>query len=90
MRAGKRGSRPASRRRTEALPVQALYCVGQLARALGASHRQVQKLLEIEKVRVLRVGRYLLVPLSELEEKSPTLWASITGAESLRTALGDT
>jgi len=35
------------------------------------------------------VGRLLLVPLAELEEKVPALWESVRAAESLRRALDD-
>jgi hypothetical protein len=75
--------------RVEALPIQALYPVSALARAMGVSHRRLQKLLETAEVCVMRAGRFLYVPLTELEEKVPPLWESIKAAESLRRALDD-
>ena len=89
MRAGKRRTRSAQRPSIEALPIQALYPVSHLARAMGVTHRRLQKLLKSQEVQVFRVGRFLLVPLTELEEKVPPLWESIKAAESLRRALHD-
>jgi hypothetical protein len=66
------------------LPIQALYSVNQLARAVGVPHRRLQRLLKSEGVRLLHVGRFLLVPLTELEEKVEPLWESIKAAEALR------
>jgi hypothetical protein len=90
VRTVKRRSRSTQRPRNESLPIQALYTVGQLARAMGATHRRMQRLLKIEDVVVYRVGRFLLVPLTELEEKVPPLWESIKASESFRRALDDT
>ena len=82
MRAGKRRGRPA-RPRSKGLPIQAIYRVAQLARAMGVPHRQLQRLLEVEDVQVFRVGRLLLVPLAELEEKVPALQSSCTSSHTL-------
>jgi hypothetical protein len=84
MKAGKRRARSAQRRSIDALPIQALYSVNQLALAVGVTHRRLQRLLKVEGVRVLRVGRFLLVPLTELEEKVRPLWESVKAAEALR------
>jgi hypothetical protein len=73
-----------TRVRSRALPIQALYSVNQLARAAGVPHRRLQRLLKLEEVRVLHAGRFLLVALTELEEKLPLLWESIKSAEALR------
>jgi hypothetical protein len=54
----------------EGLRIQALYPVSELARVMGVSHRRLQKLLESSEVYVMRAGRFLYVPLTELEEKS--------------------
>ena len=89
MRTVKRGSRFAHRPRIESLPIQALYPVSELARAMGISHRQLQKLLKTAEVCLMRAGRFLYVPLTELEEKVPPLWESLKAAESLRRALDD-
>jgi hypothetical protein len=85
VRAAKRRSRPSSR----PLPIQGLYPVGHLAPVVGITHRHLQRLLKNEGVQVYRVGRFLLVPLTELEEKVPVLWDSIKAAELLRRALDD-
>ena len=71
------------------LPLQALYPAGRLARALGISHRRFQRLLRVQGVHVLRCGRLMYVPLSELEDKIRPLWESIKAAEMLRRALSD-
>jgi hypothetical protein len=73
----------------EGLRIQALYPVSELARVMGVSHRRLQKLLESSEVYVMRAGRFLYVPLTELEEKVPPLWDSIKAAESLRRALDE-
>jgi len=86
MKTVKRRSR-SIQRRMESLPIQALYSVNQLAQAMGVTHRRLQRLLRIEEVEVFRVGRFLLVPLTELEEKVPRLWESVKAAESLRSSL---
>jgi hypothetical protein len=85
----KRRSHCVRRPRIEGLPIQALYPVSELARVMGVSHRRLQKLLETSEVYVMRAGRFLYVPLTELEEKVPPLWESIKAAESLRRALDD-
>ena len=84
MRTAKRRSRAT---RFEALRIQALYRVSDLARASGVPHRRLQRLLKAEDVQVFRVGRLLLVPLTELEDKVPSVWESVKAAESLRSAL---
>jgi len=89
VRTVKRRSHFVQRPRIEGLPVQALYPVSELARAMGVSHRRLQRLLEASEVYVMRAGRFLYVPLTELEEKVPPLWESIKAAESLRRALDD-
>jgi hypothetical protein len=90
MRTVKRRSRSTQHPRIESLPIQALYQVGPLAKAIGVTHRRLQRLLKLEEVHVFRVGRFLLVPLTELETKVPDLWDSIKAAESFRRALDDT
>jgi hypothetical protein len=72
-----------------ALPLQALYPAAQLARALGISHRRFQRLLRVQGVHVLRCGRLIYVPLSEIEDKIRPLWEAIKAAEMLRRALSD-
>jgi hypothetical protein len=89
MKTVKRRSRSARRSRFEGLPIQALYPLSDLARAMGVSHRRLQNLLKTAEVRVIRAGRFLYVPLTELEDKVPPLWDSIKAAETLRRALDD-
>jgi hypothetical protein len=72
------------RARAPGLPIQALYSVRQLALAAGVTHRRLQRLLKVQEVQVFRVGRFLLVPLTEIEDKLPTLWDSMKVAEALR------
>lgn len=87
MKSVKRSSRAGRRGRFDALPLQPLYPMSELAHAMGISHRKLQMLLETEDVRVLRAGRFLFVPLTELEAKVPTLWESIRAVETLHRAL---
>jgi hypothetical protein len=82
----KHRSRSAPGQRSEGLPIQALYSVSKLARAMGVSHHRAQTLLKSADVCVMRAGRSLYVPLIELEEKVPRLWESIKSAESSRRA----
>jgi hypothetical protein len=72
-----------------ALRLQALYPVGELARAVGLRHRRFQRLLRLQGVQLVRCGRFIYVPLSELEDKIRPLWDSIKAAEMLRRALDD-
>jgi hypothetical protein len=83
-------SRSGRRQSLDSLPIQALYQVSDLAHAIGVSHRRAQNLLKTAGVCLMRAGRYLYVPLIELEEKVPPLWESIKASESLRRALDDT
>jgi hypothetical protein len=72
-----------------ALRLHALYRVSELAKAVGVSHRRFQRLLRVQGVQLLRCGRFMYVPLSELEDKIPPLWDSIKAAEMLRSAIDD-
>ena len=89
MRSVTRRARSPRRPRMQALPLRALYSLATLARAMGISCRRTKKLLEASEVHVLRAGRCVYVPLSELEERVPELWESIKAAESLRRALDE-
>jgi hypothetical protein len=89
MRTMKRRTHSAHGSRIEALPLQALYPVNHLARAMGVPHRRLQRLLKVEGVQVFRVGRLLLVPLTELEEKVPAVWESVKAVETFRRAIDD-
>lgn len=76
-------------RRLTTLRLQALYPVGVLARAVGMRHRRFQRLLRLQGVHVIRCGRFMFVPLSELEDKVRPVWEAIKAAETLRRALDD-
>jgi hypothetical protein len=67
-----------------ALEVKALYSVPALAHAAGVTRYLMLRLLRANHVTFVRVGRSLLVPLSEVEARIPILWQSILAAESLR------
>jgi hypothetical protein len=62
------------------LPLQALYTVAQLARAIGISHRRFARLLAGWNILTLTVGKEQWVPMSELEGKLEPLWDSILAA----------
>jgi len=66
------------------LEMQAFYSVAVLARA-GNVHRDLlRRLLRANGVRLVRAGRSLFVPLSEIEAKLPRVWDSIKAVEALR------
>ncbi len=62
-------------------PVRALYTVGALARRMGIGRRRLTRLLALRHVAVYRVGRTLLVPLTEIEAKMPAVWESVRRAD---------
>ena len=51
------------------------------------SRWRMLRLLERSDVELVRVGRVLVVPLSELEAKVWPIWEGIKAAETLRHAL---
>jgi hypothetical protein len=71
----------------KALPVRAAYRLGELARAASLSRWRMLRLLESSDVELVRVGRVIVVPLSELEMKVWPIWEAIKAAETLRHAL---
>jgi hypothetical protein len=66
------------------LEVKALYSVGALALAAGVTPYLMLRLLRANDVAFVRAGRSVLVPLSEIEARIPTLWRSILAAEGAR------
>jgi hypothetical protein len=72
-----------------ALPLRALYTVGELTKATAMPRRRLIRLLIEADVQFLRSGRLLYVPLTELEEKVRLIWEGIKAAESLRHSLDD-
>ena len=70
-----------------ALPVRAVYTIGELARACAMDRRRLVRMLRKAGVQIFRVGAYWLVTLSELEKKASPLWEAIKAAEMLRHGL---
>jgi hypothetical protein len=66
------------------LEVRALYSIGALAHAVGVTRHLMLRLLRKNKVDFVTVGRSVLVPLSEIETRIPTLWRGILAAEAVR------
>ena len=69
---------------TEGLPLRALYTLGELAKVASVERRKLMRVLDKAGVERLRVGRFWVFPLSELERKARPLWESIKAAEVLR------
>jgi hypothetical protein len=61
----------------EPLELKPLYTALELARSLGVSRYRLVRLLEVRDVFVYRVGRDILVPLSEIRDKLQPLWDSL-------------
>jgi hypothetical protein len=79
---------PNERARVDSLPIQPLYLLGELARASGIGHRRLQRLLDTMEVPVLRAGRFLLVPLADIEEKLPSLLERFDAPSVVKGAFG--
>ena len=54
--------------------LRAYYGVSALAELAGMTRHVMLRLLRRSKVRFVRLGRVSLVPLTELEDRIPTLW----------------
>jgi hypothetical protein len=54
--------------------LRAYYGIGALAELAGMTRHVMLRLLRRSKVRFVRLGRVSLVPLTELEDRLPTLW----------------
>lgn len=54
--------------------LRAYYTLGVLAELAGMTRHVMLRLLRRSKVRFVRLGRVTLVPLTELEDRVPTLW----------------
>jgi sulfite reductase beta subunit-like hemoprotein len=59
------------------MEVKAVYTVPELALAANTTRFRMARLLASYRVNTLRSGRAVLVPVSELKDKVPDLWASI-------------
>jgi hypothetical protein len=73
------------RLRTEmyALPVKALYSVGELALAAGVDRRHLHRLLLQSGVELIALESRLYVSLADLELKVRPLWEGIKAAHAL-------
>jgi hypothetical protein len=76
--------RPRGGRGTAPLELRALYSVAMLARIANISRQMLHRLLRSSRVSLVRVGRSVSVPLSEIRWKIPALWTSICEIESIR------
>jgi hypothetical protein len=70
--------------RGDLLEIRALYSVPALARIAKVSADMLRRVLRAANVELLRSGRVILVPLSEIRDKVPSLWKSLANAEELR------
>jgi hypothetical protein len=68
------------------LQLRAIYTVAELARSVGVSPYLMRRLLRAKGVELLQPRRWLLVPLSEIQEKLPQMWKSILLSEAARSA----
>jgi hypothetical protein len=66
-----------SNQQTELSALEPLYLIGELARLAHVSRTLMARLLESSRVTYVRVGRTSFVPLSEIQEKVPSLWKSL-------------
>jgi len=71
------------------LPVQALYPLALLARAVGTDRRTLKGVFDRAGVLCFQTGGSAWVPLSEIELKVPPLWESIRAAQMLRHLMDD-
>jgi hypothetical protein len=70
------------------LEVRALYSIAELARFAHVTTYRLRRVLRANGIVLVRSGRALLVPLSEIEAKIPPLWKSLLDAERLRARRG--
>jgi hypothetical protein len=71
------------------LPIQAIYPLAVLARAVGTDRRTLKGVLDRAGVHCDQTSASVWVPLSELELKVPWLWESIRSAQMLRHLVED-
>jgi hypothetical protein len=75
------------RTQTELFALKPLYLIGELARLAHVSRHLMSQLLQSSRVTYVRVGRISFVPLSEIQEKVPSLWKSMCFALKTRTTV---
>jgi len=73
-------------RKREPATLKALYGVPELARITGIGQDTMRRLLRKRGIELVRVGRTIYVPLSELGKRVPQMWQSIMDAERMRHA----
>ena len=76
--------RPSGGRGAAPLELRAFYSVAMLARIANISRQMLHRLLRRSRVSLVRDGRSVSVPLSEIRWKIPALWNSIYEMEALR------
>ena len=69
-----------------ALELRAFYSLTHLADAAGVSRFKLLRFLRASGVVLVRSGRLLLVPLSEIERRVPPLWESLKTLERVKRA----
>ena len=75
--------------RQSELNLQSFYGVCALAEVANVSRYVMNRLLRLAGVRFQRIGRSVLVPVSEIEEKIPLLWNSLQVLERVRRAASE-
>ena len=70
---------------TENVALKLLYLIGELARLAHVSRYLMSQLLRSSRVTYVRIGRMCFVPLSEIQEKLPSLWKSMCFSLKTRT-----
>jgi hypothetical protein len=74
-------------RRRGGLRSQAIYSVSVLAKVANVTHQLLLRILRASGVELIRSGRAVLVPSSEIQKKIPALWKSIELADRQRRAM---
>jgi hypothetical protein len=54
-----------------------LYSIGTLARLSGVTRHVMLRLLRESRVRFMRAGRAIYVPMTELQKKLPAFWETM-------------
>ncbi len=66
------------------LEVQALHSISALARLANVTRQMLTRLLQVNHVQLVRIGRLVLVPMSQIEENIPPVWDSLCAVERAR------
>ena len=73
-----------SDRRAAGVELRGLYKIAELAAFTKVSRHVMERLLHGRGVLPLKVGRTVLIPSSEIEEKIPVLWKSLVASHLSR------